>query len=209
MKRFLLIFISVLAVASLTLMMSLSAFAANTIISEFPYEAEGLSTGSTDWYSYTFDVTKEYIITQSGGSFRFASNDSESITTTDSVRDFSAKLTYDSENSVWICTILTSCYINVNGYSTVQPAGYTFSGTSPRSQVSYQTPRPVDISVTEYSEPSPIDSAMEIVADISDVALNTGDKIIQFCMQNPVALLGIGAFLVILFVSFITRFFKT
>lgn len=207
MKRVLLIFISVLAVASLTLMMSLSAFAANTTVSEFPYSATGLSSGGNDTYIYQLDTEKQYVVTQSGGRFGF--DGGEFICATTAIREFSAKLTYDSENSLWICELLTDAYVRTNNVENLQNVGYAFSGSSARSTVSYAQLSPVDISVSEYSEPSPIDSAMEIVTDISDVAFSAGDKIIRFCMENPVALLGVGAFLVILFVSFITRFFKT
>lgn len=208
MKRVLLIFISVLAVASLTLMMSLSAFAANTTVSEFPFSVENVSSGGNDAYIYQFDTEKQYIVTQSGGRFGF--DNQTLISATSSIREFSAKITYDIENSCWYITLLNDAYVRNGNTETLQSAGYSFTGTaSIRSIVSYSLLSPVSITVSEYTEPSPIDSAMEIVTDISDVALSTGDKIIQFCMQNPVALLGIGAFLVILFVSFITRFFKT
>lgn len=207
MKRVLLIFISVLAVASLTLMMSLSAFAANTTVSEFPYSATGLSSGGNDAYIYQLDTEKQYVVTQSGGRFGF--DGGEFICATSAIREFSAKLTYDSENSVWICELLTDAYVRTNNVENLQNVGYTFSGSSARSTVSYAQLSPVDISVSEYSEPNALTEAISVFSDISDVSISVGNRIMVFLSQNPVTLLGIASFVLFLIVEFITKFFKT
>lgn len=213
MKKFLSVFLlslSLVCLLSLSLF-SLSSFAAS--VNEFPYEVEGNIGGGTVNYDLVLDTEKQYqidytavFIHSPGGNYPrlYGSSASSSV---------SLLLSYDTENSVWVAKTLSSAvYREAGGVAVVDvSSGYVMT-VAPQITASYSGPygsgTPFSLSVSEYTPPSPLSSALSITNDIADVGIATGDRLIAFVMENPVALVGLGAFLVVLFVSFISRFFK-
>lgn len=214
MKKFLSIFLlslSLVCLLSLSLF-SLSSFAAS--VNEFPYEVEGSIGGGTVNYDLVLDTEKQYQIDYTGVFVQPVSGSYPRLYGSSASSSVSLLLSYDTENSVWVAKTLSSalCRDSGNNVNAVS-SGYEVSiGSSVQITASYSGPygsgTPFSLSVSEYTPPSPLSSALSITNDIADVGIATGDRLIAFVMENPVALVGLGAFLVVFFVSFISRFFK-
>lgn len=213
MKKFLSIFLlslSLVCLLSLSLF-SLSSFAAS--VNEFPYQTEGTIGGGTVNYDLVLDTEKQYQIDFTGVFIHSPNGVYPRLHGASASSLVSLLLSYDTENSVWVAETLSSAvYREAGGIAAVVvPVGYEMT-VAPQITASYSGPygsgTPFSLSVSEYTPPSPLSSALSITNDIADVGIATGDKFISFIMENPVALVGLGAFLVVLFVSFISRFFK-